>query len=228
MGLIVNFSESADLGKILAAHENSKYTNEALCALVNTVSFMILRDATVSSRPNASASSSARTYETLPQDPFHRDEQWSDISFFSKDKKTTRRSKEGHITALYNHYRCARLAPTFYASTAAVKTALRQLDTTGLSSEVLGALDQQRAEDYSFTFHPHSLPARQTLQKGWAEFTQEVFNLIPDSQKYAHIWREGQKDVVLHSNESHLLHARPSSGDKKNMLLSLDICPSVV
>lgn len=102
--------------------------------------------------------------------------------------------------------------PTFYATEDDVRKAIRKLSRAGLSPAVVAALDTMSGDNYRFRlFDKSEQPAREVVQKYFPEFTQAVFDLIPEGRKFKKNWEAGVDDIAVHSNRSGIfLHARPT------------------
>ncbi len=179
----------------------SNHAANDLKKIVESCGVLVVRNAFVGMLPTHSASLSINDKGKLQQDPFHIDYKFE---LGCGDPKTT---------ALYSPLCMERLTPTFYARADAVKKAIAQLARDcSLGPDVIEALNTMASPNYYFSISLREKPARETILQNFPAFTQDVFNIVPPEQKYAHYWRAGERAVVLHPNKGlHIVHGRPES-----------------
>ncbi len=204
-GVEVMLPDKSSLTHLFNNREGHNVYNQALCALTDDGGFVVLRGASAQIEPNVTLTSDVDG--GLVQDPFHRDYRGAHLN---------------GVTVLTKHLFAQRNIPTVYASRATVQRAISQLSLDGKSPIVQEALRTMSRPDYGFSFQEHEMPARNAILDNYPTFTGDVINLIPPAEKHAVAWERGQRLIVIHSNQTDTLHARPfGEGYKTNCLISV-------
>ncbi len=224
--LRVEFERTADLSTFLglsatanefAGHREVRANegfqkNSVLFGLSQRVPVVVLENASILKDGRRRLTAGASEHFTLSQDPFHVDG-WSGVPDFAGIFV-----KKPHLE---------RATPTFYATKPAVQKALSADNfTLDLPREVIEVIKRMAQPDYKFSFSgAGEKQDRRTLGQLYEEFTAEVYEAIPDSDKYEQRWTKGHR-VVMHSNDGRVLHARPASNlDSHNCVRALALFP---
>lgn len=113
-----------------------------------------------------------------------------------------------------------RAAPTLYARIADVRAALKKLSLADIPPNLHSAIRRIKGQGHTFGIEPADRLTRNDINKYAPDLTALVAALIPEDRIYAHPWRAGAEDVVIHAIDpkGDLLHARPASVERGNPL----------
>lgn len=215
-GLDIVFQESADLARVIRPKIPSARAlhNSKIVELADRHGVLRLSNIFTGSVVNNFHVTQGHAYDgTLSQDWFHRDQ-------------IARLSCSG-ATLLYKDINVSRAASTFYAQTEDVRQAVRQFNTDRLIRRAIEAIEAVCSESYGHTSLGDEFHIKMVLQSDIPDdFTTQIFRQIPAERRFEQVWNAGEDFAVIHSNiRGGVLHARPSSGDPSNPLLSAYILP---
>lgn len=207
-GLAIHFREQADFFGELGVSPESGFYHSDLYRLVETFGFIVLKNCRVNGidkNQSLKLSQARSSSMNLMQAPPHRDK------FYAKPDM---------VSAIYPTSPEGRSIPTYYAPATSVRTAIdrlrNQMTTQGhVSRHLHAAMWNMQQPSYPFMLNDPEDNARKTLLRDLSSFTQLVFDLIPDQEKYCQNWLAGQWDVAIQSNSldengEGILHARPA------------------
>ena len=194
--LSVVFRERADVAQFM--HSSLKHggaVSDVLGRVSDDFPLIVFQNAHLSLPTDIKPSGDSDWDGCLQQDPFH------------VDFKPGVTGDVGPLSLLFKKRSGDfRDAPTYFAEPDAVKAAIAGLQKLRLPGHALSLIKHMLAHDSDFYLDSDR---REELAELVPDFTDAVYNAIPDHQKYRHDWRENEDTVTMHVNDlRRLLHAR--------------------
>ncbi len=143
--------------------------------------------------------------------------------FFHRDVISTSPLNEHTITAFNKPKGICRNAPTYFAREKNVRDVIQTIMMKFKHS----ADPHERGLADDLSNYQYSLmdgDSYHAINKKFGQnFTQEIYDAVGDSQKYAVTWPKDVSRVVLHLNMTDILHGRPYGSDTMQSVLATDL-----
>lgn len=147
--------------------------------------------------------------------------------FFHSDFFNDPNTIQSPSTFLYNVNNVNRDAPTYYALVDSVKQATASITSESLPSDKRKLeMGYRNLGTYEYTASERNFQIMHIINATLGhDFTKAVYDHISENDKISVPWQKGANIVVMHSNLSDVVHARPAMGDTENRIASLDLIP---
>lgn len=216
--LKLGFDEPTDISHLIKTRSFLPWTEKkttsipALYQITSDIPVLIFENAEIKDTTAAAdLSDNLQSDGRLGADFFHRD-------VFSHTPYAT------PLTLLFNPKQDGRQAPTFYARIAAVQEAIMTLreEMSSQSKQLQTGFEEILKYGFSAMERDRQIGHFINATLGH-EFTQAVFDRIAEDQKIVIPWDSSKPQIVLHSNQSDIVHARPASNDTANLNKAIDL-----
>ncbi len=216
--LKLGFDEPTDISHLIKTKPSLPWAEKkttsipALYQIAADIPVLIFENAQIkNSTAAADLSDNLQSDGRIGADFFHRD-------VFSHTPSAT------PLTLLFNPEQDGRQAPTFYARIAAVQEAIMTLREQMSSQSKQLQTGFEEILKYGFSAMEGDRQIGHFINATLGhEFTQAVFDEISDEQKIIVPWGSGRPQIVIHSNQSDIVHARPASDDTENLNKAIDL-----
>ncbi|PCJ99775.1 MAG: hypothetical protein COA45_02860 [Zetaproteobacteria bacterium] len=144
--------------------------------------------------------------------------------FFHRDFFGFGEKEDAPSSFLFNPLNVDRKAPTYYALVESVKEAVDKLSQKPPYSSEKSQVGLKELSSYGYTDRDSDHQVMQFINVTLGhEFTQAVFDEMPDKDKISIQWKQDENIVVMQSNLLDVAHARPALGDNRNDMSAIDL-----